>query len=222
VTELQLKNGAKTTISQQGDYPGGDKMTITVRPDSPVFFSLNIRIPAWCVAPKIWVNGKAVKDIVPGRYTGIARRWNAGDKIEIQLPMALQWVRHEHYLKTSDRKPYTTTEDTDAPYALQKGPLIYAVDNLWYQGDTTAFPKNVMNDVKYRLSDPAGFTTVPAGNDMLGPGYKVPIQLADGKNTSIDVFPFANIGKWYKDGADKPAPGSKAYSYAIWIKGIKQ
>jgi hypothetical protein len=56
---------------------------------------------------------------------------------------------------------------------------------------------------------------------MLGPGYKVPVQLADGKNTTIDVFPFANIGKWYKDPAGKPARDSKAYSYAIWLKGIK-
>jgi len=221
-TELYIKKGVKTIISQEGDYPGGDKVTISVSPATPVFFSLNIRIPAWCKAPKIWVNGNAVKGIVPGNYTGIARQWKTGDTIVLQLPMALQWVRHEHYQKTSDRKPYTTSEDNDAPWALQKGPMVYAVDNLWYQGDSTAFPKNVMNEVKYILSDPAGFQPIPAGNDMLGPGYKVPIQLANGKNTSIDVFPFANIGKWYKDEKEKPAPGSKAYSYAIWLKGVKQ
>jgi hypothetical protein len=112
-------------------------------------------------------------------------------------------------------------EDSDAPYALQKGPLVYAVDNLYYKGDTAAFPKNVMNEVKYILSDPAGFTSIQAGNDMLGPGYKTPIVLAGGQKTTIDVFPFANIGKWYKDAANKPAPESKAYSYAIWLKGIK-
>ncbi len=37
----------------------------------------------------------------------------------------------------------------------------------------------------------------------------------------MNVFPFANIGKWYKDAADKPAPDAKAFSYAIWLKGVK-
>jgi hypothetical protein len=93
---------------------------------------------------------------------------------------------------------------------------------MYYTGDTSAFPKNVMNDVKYVLADPAHFIPVPAGKDMLGPGYKVPVVLANGKQTTINVFPFANIGKWYKDAAHKPAPDAKAFSYAIWLKGVKQ
>ena len=161
-------------------------------------------------------------DAKPGSYFSLSNNWKAGDKIEVKLPMTLQWVRHEHYLKTSNKKPYTTTEDSDAPWALQKGPLVYAVDNLYYEGDTAAFPKDVMNDVKYIRADPARFPLVKAGKDMLGPGYKVPVQLAGGQKTTIDVFPFANIGKWYKDPAAKPAPGSDAYSYAIWLKGISQ
>jgi hypothetical protein len=79
----------------------------------------------------------------------------------------------------------------------------------------------VGNDVKYILSDPAHFKRVAAGADMLGPGYAVPVQLADGRKTSIDVFPFANIGKWYKEDSNKPAENAPAYSYATWIKGIK-
>jgi DUF1680 family protein len=218
---LPLNNNVKLVLTQEGNYPGGDNMTITVSHATPVYYSLAIRVPAWCGSPKVLVNGKPVKAVLPGKYAVIARQWKAGDKIALQFPSQLQWVRHEHYLATSDRKPYTAVEDSDAPYALQKGPLVYAVDNLYYKGDTAAFPKNVMNEVKYILSDPAGFTSIQAGNDMLGPGYKTPIVLAGGQKTTIDVFPFANIGKWYKDAANKPAPESKAYSYAIWLKGIK-
>jgi len=218
---LSLKNNVKVVLTQEGNYPGGDNMAITVNPAAPAYFSLAIRMPAWCGSPKVLVNRKPVK-VAPGKYAVIARQWKAGDKIELQFPSRLQWVRHEHYQPASDRKPYTATEDSDAPYALQKGPLVYAVDNLYYKGDTAAFPKNVMNEVKYILSDPAGFSSIQTGDDMLGPGYTVPIRLAGGQTTSIALFPFANIGKWYKDVANKPAPESKAYSYGIWLKGIKQ
>src|SRR6185369_3704890 len=183
----------------------------SVNPEQPSNFALYMRIPEWCNPGDmdIKVNGRPYPIVKPIEYATIRRTWKAGDKIELRLPATLQWVRLEHYQKTSDRKPYTTSEDNDAPWALQKGPLVYAVDNLYYKGDTSAFPKNVMNDVKYVLSDPARFSIVKAGKDMPGPGYKVPVQLADGKNTTIDVFPFANIGKWYKDAAGKPARDSK-------------
>jgi len=219
--ELKLPKAGKTIITLEGNYPEEDKILITVNPTTPAVLTIDLRIPAWCTAPVVLVNGKSMGDTYAGGYSGVTRRWEPGDKIELRLPATLQWVRHEHYLNTANKKPYATTEDDDAPYALQKGPLVYAVDNLYYEGDTAAFPQNVMNDMKYILSDPAAFKSVKAGSDMLGPGYKVPVQLANGSNTSIDVFPFANIGKWYKDGAVKPAPNAKAYSYAIWLKGIK-
>ena len=155
-----------------------------------------------------------------GTYTRITRVWHPGDRITLELPMELEWVVHDHYQKTSDRKPYKTTPDADAPYALVRGPVVYALDDIWYTGDTADFGKGWMDTVKYVLADPGGFRPLPApGKDILGPGYEVPIQLATGRRTSIPVFPFANIGKWYKDPAHKPDSNAAAWTYAIWLKG---
>jgi sialate O-acetylesterase len=136
------------------------------------------------------------------------------------MPMELHWVRHDHYQKTSDRKPYKTLPDPDAPYALVRGPVVYAVDDIWYKGDTADFSKGWMDSVRYVLSDPAGLHRLPApGVDILGPGYEVPLRLADGRFVAIPVYPFANIGKWYRDAAHKPDSNTAAWGYAIWLKG---
>ena len=210
---------AEARLTQTTDYPSGTQDIISIDPKKTGAFTLAIRIPAWCKDPKVLVNGEAQPSPQPGCYLNLTRTWKKGDKVTLEFPMQLSWVRHDHYQNTSIKKPYKTTPDADAPYALVRGPLVYAVDNLWYEGDSADRPKDVMNDVKYVLSDPSTFKTV-VGTDLLGPGYIVPLQTSTGKYISMSVYPFANVGKWYKDPAHKPAKDSAAYSYGIWLKGI--
>ena len=80
-----------------------------------------------------------------------------------------------------------------------------------------------MNDVKLVLEDPANFKKVDVSRpDMYGPGYEVPVQFAGGEQQKMVMYPFANIGIWYKDKLDKPDPHAEAYSYAIWLKGVEE
>jgi DUF1680 family protein len=212
----------KIKIAQQTGYPQDGKITISIDPPTATAFTVNIRIPAWCKSATLTVNGQPVPTAIqPGTYAKITRTWRPGDHIAIDLPMELQWVRHEHYMKTSDRKPYKTTPDNDAPYALVRGPVVYAVDDIWYKGDTADFAKGWMDTVKFVRIDPARLRQLPAPEkNILGPGYEIPILLADGSKTSIPVYPFANIGKWYKDTAHKPDSNSAAWTYAIWLKAV--
>jgi hypothetical protein len=208
-------------ISQQTRYPEEGRVVIGIDPPAPMALAVKIRIPSWCKSPCLSVNGQAVDIPSKGGYATLVRRWKQGDRIMLELPMKLAWVRHEHYAKTSDRKPYKTTPDADAPYALVRGPVVYALDDIWYRGDTADFSKGWMDTVKYVLADPVLLRPVSAsGPDILGPGYEVPILLANGKKTSLPVYPFANIGKWYRDPAHKPDSNSAAWTYAIWLKGI--
>ncbi|HTI11597.1 MAG TPA: beta-L-arabinofuranosidase domain-containing protein, partial [Puia sp.] len=210
----------KIRFAQQTDYPQDGKITVTVDPIAPVTFTVNLRIPAWCKGAALAVNGKEQPAPEPGTYARITRTWHAGDRITLELPMELKWVRHDHYNKTSDRKPYKTQPDNDAPYALVRGPVVYALDDIWYKGDTADFARGWMDTVKYVLVDAAGLKPLPAPEkDILGPGYEVPIILGNGKKTSLPVYPFANIGKWYKDPAHKPDSNAAAWTYAIWLKG---
>jgi sialate O-acetylesterase len=131
--------------------------------------------------------------------------------------MALQWIRHDHYQKTADRKPYKTTPDDDAPYALVRGPVVYAVDDIWYKGDTADFHKGWMDSLRFLLTTPK---PVPAPDStILGPGYELTLVKAGGDKITLPVYPFANIGKWYRDPAHKPDRNAAAWTYAVWLKG---
>jgi DUF1680 family protein len=209
----------KTTITQKTDFPETDAITILVDPATPIKKTLNIRIPAWCANPTLSINGQSL-EANPGAYTRITRTWKKGDKLTLTLPMQLQWVRHDHYQKTADRKPYKTSPDDDAPYALVRGPIVYALDDLWYKGDTTDFHKGWMDSIRYVLTNPAQLKSIPApDSNILGPGYELEILLADDRKATLPVYPFANIGKWYRDPAHKPDSNAAAWTYAIWLKG---
>jgi DUF1680 family protein len=218
---VQLAQGGKISLSQVTSYPEENKVIVAVNPEKQGEFTVHIRVPAWCASPKIMINGKAEKGIKPGTYAALTRTWKAGDKIEITLPMELKWVRREHHMDVQDRKPYVAKPDANPPYALLRGPVVYALDNIWYNGPVKNFPVNVMDSVSFILSDPSRFKMVKSpGVEILGPGYIAPVQLAGGKRTEIILYPFANIGKWYKDKNNKPHKDSAAYSYAIWLKGV--
>jgi DUF1680 family protein len=231
---VALNTGQTVRLTQTTDYPSSGRDEISVQPAKAATFTLMIRIPAWCTGASVTVNGIPVPGVHAGRYLPLTREWTAGDEVVLDFPMTLTWVRHDHYLKTSDKKPYKTAPDPDAPYALVRGPLVYAADDIWYEGGHAAqsavtgshaassptFGKDLFASIKYVLADPASFTEVAHPEaDLLGPGFVVPFEMADGQRFSMRVFPFANIGKWYKNAAAAPGRDSAAYAYAVWLKG---
>jgi len=206
----------KVGVRMETSYPEDGRVVIHI--DGKGAFPVYVRIPAWCVRPGVAVNGVPVGGVVPGKYVKIW--WKKGDVITLDLPMELQWVRHDHYMKTSDRKPYKTVADADAPYALVRGPVVYVLDDIWYKGDTADFSKGWMDTARYILDDPAGMRPLQAPDKgMLGPGYEVRVELPGGKRGIAQVYPFANIGKWYRDEAHKPDSNRAVWSYAIFLKG---
>ncbi|WP_089686190.1 glycoside hydrolase family 127 protein [Catalinimonas alkaloidigena] len=224
-TEAAVDLNGKGTIqvAQTAHYPEEETVVVEISPEQKTRFTVKIRIPAWCQAPQLSVNGKAVKSIQPGTYATLTRKWKPGDRIELHLPMELRWVQREHHMEVSDRKPYPAKPDPNPPYALLRGPIVYVADNLWYEGDTAQRPHSMMEEAAFVLQDPATLETVATPqDDMLGPGYVVPLQLKNGQSFDLRMFPFANLGIWYRDASAKPDPESEAYSYAIWLKGKKE
>ena len=209
----------KTRIGQQTDFPEDGKIEIAIDPVKSTAFTVKVRIPAWVDGPGLELNGTPITGLHPGTYATITRTWHPGDKLTLDLPLHPEWVRHPYYQKTSDRKPYKTQPDSDAPYALVRGPVVYAVDDIWYKGDTAVFFKGWTDSMRLVLDNPATLRQLPSPDkNILGPGYEV--ELLDNDHTiSIPVYPFANIGKWYRDAAHKPDSNSAAWSYAIWLKG---
>jgi DUF1680 family protein len=114
----KLKNGAALRLTQTTDYPwdGTVKLTMGEAPTQP--FSLFLRVPGWCVGAKLSVNGKAQNvALMPGTYAEISRSWQAGDQVELLLPMPTQLV---------EANPLV--EETRNQVAVQRGPIVYCLE----------------------------------------------------------------------------------------------
>ena len=113
-----------TTVAmrQETQYPWDGKITLTVNPKEERAFDLHLRIPHWCSAANLTVNG-APADARPNAkgYAVVRRTWKAGDKVELSLPMEIQRI---------EAHPQVTADA--GRVAIQRGPLVYcfeAVDN---------------------------------------------------------------------------------------------
>jgi DUF1680 family protein len=215
----------KVVIRQETSYPETDKIKISVEGTKKSNFKMHIRVPSWSENPVIKLNGKVLPDVVRGQYTAIERVWEKGDWVEIVLPMELKWVEHDNYLNLTTKMlsggetMYEGIPDQkNAPYALMRGPVIYMADNIWLNSNMANYPQNVDKDVKVFAEDTPRYEVVKLKNDnvLLGPVFKVPVQIKDEKSDII-MLPFANAGNWYKDAKNKGDRNASYYSYAVWL-----
>lgn len=108
-------NGVKLT--QKTAYPESEHVEISIEPDSPAEFAVNLRIPGWLERPaQIAVNGKLVRvHAEPGRFASIKRRWRKGDRIDLTLPF------HFRAVPVDDRNRDTV--------AVMRGPVMLVAVN---------------------------------------------------------------------------------------------
>jgi len=222
--------GKDVSLEQITRYPEKENIQIVVNTPDKEDFTINIRIPGWCKMPVLKINGKIEKDVNPGAYAKLTRTWSNKDKIEIDFPMTVNWVRHENFSKTEinrlaggEEMYKKAKENNDAPYALMRGPVVYVLDNIWWDKKDPDFPKNVMTDLKYIIKDHPHYKEVDLKHpNILGPVFEVPVKLSDNKVKTARMLPFSNIGIWYLDVNNKPERNSKANSYAIFCEGVKE
>jgi uncharacterized protein len=78
-------------LRQETKYPESQDIALTVTAARPEAMTVRLRMPGWLQsAPIVKVNGKVLDaSAAPGSYLALNRVWNAGDKVEMQLPMHL-------------------------------------------------------------------------------------------------------------------------------------
>lgn len=111
----------EVTLSIKTDYPWGEQVRLTVRPERPAEFDLAVRLPGWCRAPKLAVNGAPlpVAEVSRDGYAHLRRTWKAGDVVELMLPMPVERVyAHPEVREDAGR------------VALQRGPLVYCLEEV--------------------------------------------------------------------------------------------
>lgn len=136
-------NGKQVEIIQQNDYPWKGLLNFTVNPQSATDFNLLVRIPGWVRneaipsdlyhfennAPatySIKVNGKPVKCRIEKGYAVLSRKWNKGDRVQVDLPMPVRKVEANAALTVDAGKA-----------ALQRGPIMYCAEWKDNNGQTS-------------------------------------------------------------------------------------
>ncbi len=126
---IDLPQIGPVRLHQQTDYPFHGSIAIAVSASSDVPFAIEVRIPDWAEGATLRV-GDDVLGANAGSYARVARRWQDGDTILLDLP--LDPVAHR---ATNRNVQASITPDGEAIaqevqrhdyLALTLGPLVYA------------------------------------------------------------------------------------------------
>ena len=107
----KVGEGVSVTFTETTHYPFEDTITFKLATQRIVAFPLLLRIPAWCDAPAVRVNGRkiALADARPGTFIRLERTWADGDTLLLTLPMEVRlrtWVKNRNGVSV-DRGPLT-------------------------------------------------------------------------------------------------------------------
>lgn len=98
-------------IVQTTNYPFDEQIHFKIQSIRPVSFPLSLRIPGWCDAPHLTVNGAAVAvSRTPQGFVVLNRKFNPSDVITLTLPMK---VAVSHW--------------PDGGIGIERGPLVYSL-----------------------------------------------------------------------------------------------
>ncbi|AGS23644.1 glycoside hydrolase family 127 protein [Rhizobium etli] len=116
---LKLANGAEVELEQATNYPWDGAVAFTAKLAKSAKFALSLRIPDWAEGASLSVNGTGVELGAHLRdgYIRIEREWAHGDRVALDLPMALR----PQYANPKVRQDAGRV-------ALMRGPLVYCVE----------------------------------------------------------------------------------------------
>ncbi len=116
----RLADDSPLKLTQQTEYPWNGRIVIKMDAVSAAEpFAIRVRIPGWAEKAAVSVNGKsAATQPEAGAYLSLKRRWKAGDRIELDLPM-------EARLMTAHPK----VEQLRGQVAVMRGPMLYCVES---------------------------------------------------------------------------------------------
>jgi hypothetical protein len=111
--------GKELTLTQETGYPWTGDVTLKVGVKGSVKTQIRLRIPGWCEAYSLTVNGEAVEPTVEKGYAVIDRKWKDGDCIGLNLDMPVEVVAADPRVKEDEGKR-----------AVQRGPVVYCLEEV--------------------------------------------------------------------------------------------
>jgi len=79
------------TVVEETDYPFSGEVVFTIEAPRAVRFGLRLRVPGWCAAPRVLVNGEEAGAARRGDgWLILDRRFTPGDRVVLSLPMCVE------------------------------------------------------------------------------------------------------------------------------------
>lgn len=111
-------NDEEIVLEQDTVYPWDGSISFTVASNTPVTFSLALRIPDWCKKWSIKINGQEIQEYEKNKgYAMITRVWGQEDKVELTLDMPVMTMRANPEVRADAGK-----------VAIQRGPVVYCAE----------------------------------------------------------------------------------------------
>ncbi len=115
---ISLPHAGQVTLNLETEYPFEDQVLLRIGCEMDAPFALRLRIPGWCRAAELTLNGERLETACPpGSYAVIERAWQDGDRLQLHFDYAIQLIEY----------PRSEFGIREAGYALQRGPLLYAL-----------------------------------------------------------------------------------------------
>ncbi len=112
---LNLRDGAAVDVVTETKYPADGKISLKLSPSSKKAFAVKLRIPEWCAAPEILVNGKKAKSKAGADgYVALKQEWKKGDEIALKMKLEPRVIVGDH--------------KNEGRIAVLYGPLVLAAD----------------------------------------------------------------------------------------------
>jgi DUF1680 family protein len=205
-------------ITQQTKYPWDGRITMTINPDAPGEFALNVRIPGWAqdrpvpgdlytymdqpIDPVgLKVNGKDEALNLRNGFASIKRQWRQGDVVELVLPMAIRRVLAKEAVK----------EDAGL-VALERGPIVYCLEGADHEHVFSMVLPDEANLVAEQRDDLLGGITLIQGEARLAVSDEAGnISTQPAAMRAIPYYAWCNRGPnamnvWLARSADKAQP----------------
>jgi DUF1680 family protein len=204
--------GTDVELVQETEYPWEEHVSITVNPVAPTTFSVRVRVPDRMVSKlyeatpdadgitSISVNGHDVRPEIENGYAVLTRAWEAGDRIDLTLPLKVQRVHADDRI-----------EATRGRVALKYGPLVYNIEEEDQDIHQALAPGSTLTPA-WREDFLGGVTVIEGSFANGAPLLAIPNHARDNR---VD-------GTYAPRRPERPADGSRPTPFPptsiVWIK----
>lgn len=126
---LRLAQGREAVLHVKTDYPWDGRVTLRWElPEPAVRIGLRLRIPEWCEGATLTVGGREMPVTATTRgYVALREAWRDGSEVQLNLPMPVRRMLAHPGVKANR-----------GLVALQRGPLVYCVEQADHADPVTA------------------------------------------------------------------------------------